>query len=859
MKITTLSLFILVFLVACNKPAIQTNMQFELNQNWKLTRVSSNETYPAKVPGCVHTDLLENKVIEDPYYRTNEKKLQWIDKEDWQYASEFTIDKQVVDHEFNEMVFNGLDTYADVYLNDSLVLKADNMFREWKIECKGLLKEGTNTLRVYLHSPIKTGLKKLESNGYALPASNDQSENGELGDKRVSIFSRKAPYHYGWDWGPRFVTSGIWRPVVLKAWSNAKINHVQIVQDKLDEKEATITHNLSVTSSKPQELTIIVKNGDEVLFKEKKKLEEGDNLLSCNYQIKNPKLWWTNGLGEQNLYTIHTSVIIGDNPIESNETVIGLRTLKLVQQDDESGQSFHFELNGVPVFMKGANHIPNDLFIPRISDEVYEWEIKTAVESNMNMLRVWGGGIYENDIFYELCNKYGILVWQDFMFACSMYPGNEVFIESVRQEAIDNVIRLRNHPSVALWCGNNEIDVAWSEYSKGGWGWKEQYTPEQRKEIWQNYEKVFHEVLPQVCEKHDPSRSYWPSSPMAGPKEHSNYSSTKGDMHYWGVWHGKEPFSQFLKVRARFMSEYGFQSFPDLYTVQKYALPEDYNIESEVMAAHQRSGIGNLRIKEYLEMYYKKPKNFESFLYVGQVLQAEGIKMAIEAHRRDMPYNMGTLYWQMNDCWPVASWSGMDYFGRWKALQYFVKKAFKPVLVSPLLDAEKVDVYIVSDNLKNQTAKLKLELMDFNGKILLEEIQDIEISANTSKIYDTRPLKELLAVAKAKNSLLASSVLVNDEVISSNILYLSDIKNLDLPKPKFEYTVSQSGEVSEITISADKLAKNIYLTMEGDEGFFSDNYFDLLPNKPVKVKFTNKTKGFETENKLKIVSLIDSY
>ncbi|MDF1547741.1 MAG: glycoside hydrolase family 2 TIM barrel-domain containing protein [Bacteroidales bacterium] len=834
-------------------------MKIEINNKWQLTQVKTGDTYQANVPGCVHTDLLANKIIEDPYYRTNEKKQQWIDKEDWSYSTEFELDNDFYTKEHLELIFKGLDTYADVYLNDSLILVTDNMFREWQISCKKLLKPGLNKLKVYFHSPVNIGLKKLEENIYPLPATNDQSENGELGDKKISVFSRKAPYHYGWDWGPRFVTSGIWRPVIIKAWDLAKIENIQIIQDNVSETEAKINQVISIKSAKKQNIFIEIKTGDSILYSENTKLEEGANTVNINYSIKNPKLWWTNGLGEQYLYQIQTSLTADNQLIEQKDNKIGLRTLKLVQKPDEFGKSFHFELNGVPVFMKGANHIPNDVFLPRVTREVYEHEIKTAAESNMNTIRVWGGGIYEDDIFYDLCDKYGILVWQDFMFACSMYPGGEDFWENIKNEAVDNVVRLRNHPSIALWCGNNEIDGAWSEYSNGGWGWKERYTPEQRKEIWSNYEKIFHDILPAVVSEYDPTRSYWPSSPMAGPKEHATNSNTSGDMHYWGVWHAKAPFSEFSKIRARFMSEYGFQSFPDLTTVKKYTLPEDFDIESEVMAAHQRSGIGNLRIKEYMSWSYKTPKNFEYFLYIGQVLQAEGIKAAIEAHRRDMPYNMGSLYWQLNDCWPVASWSSMDYYGRWKALQYFVKKAFNDVLVSPVLSGDSVDIYIVSDMLENTKATLLMEFIDFEGNKLLEETYDIEILKNSSKIYTTLSKSKLFNLLNNKNIVLVASVYKNNELLGTNQLYFDNIKNLTLPKPKIEYTISKNEDGFTIKLSTNKLAKNIYLTVNDDEGFFSDNYFDLLPGKTISIVYYPGSKDILLDSKLNIISVVETY
>jgi beta-mannosidase len=833
----------------------------EIKGNWKLQRVSTGDSYPASVPGCVHLDLLASKVIEDPFYRTNEKKQQWIDKEDWVYLTDFEAANDFLNNEVVQLDFKGLDTYADVYLNDSLILKSDNMFREWIVDCKNYLKSGKNQLKIYFHSPINIGLQLLEKNGYALPAGNDQSENGGLGDKRVSPFTRKAPYHYGWDWGPRFVSSGIWRPVYLKSWSNAKIESVQIIQHKLTDSLANLMGNVTIKSNKVQIATIkiIDKNSKKELFSVIQELSEGENTVELPFTIKDPKRWWTNGLGEAYLYELETTISVEDKIIDKNIQQIGLRTIELIQEPDKYGQSFYFKLNGVPVFMKGANHIPNDIFLTRVSPEIYEREIKDAVESNMNMLRVWGGGIYEDDVFYDLCDKYGILVWQDFMFACSMYPGNDEFIANVGQEAKDNIIRLRNHPSIALWCGNNEIDVAWQEYGTGGWGWKELYNPEQHKEIWNSYEKIFHGVLPEMIENYDNGRFYWPSSPMAGPKQAASYTTTSGDMHYWGVWHGKERFSEFQNKKARFMSEYGFQSFPEFKTVQKYTIPEDYNIESEVMAAHQRSGIGNLRIKEYIDWYYRQPKDFENFLYVGQVLQAQGIKMAIEAHRRDMPYCMGTLFWQINDCWPVASWSSIDYYGNWKAVQYSVKKAFQEILLSPVIQNDTMKIFVISDKLSTVNSKLKLEVINFEGETLALNEIDLEIEANTSKNYFQIPVKQLLKNAAANNIVVSASLVFQDKILSSNLLYLVEAKDLKLVNPKIKSTLEKNDKGIKITLETDKLAKNIFLSFDGDQGHFSDNYFDLLPGKAIEIIYYPEHKDFDYKDKLKIITLIDSY
>jgi beta-mannosidase len=450
----------------------------KLNQGWQFRQAGDTAWHPATVPGTVHTDLYHNGMIEDPFFRTNEKNLQWIDKVDWEYQTIITADKDLLKNENIELVCEGLDTYAEVYLNDSLILTTDNMFREWRAECKSCLKEGGNKLRIYFRSPVKEDLPKLEKLGYQLPAVNDQSENGGLGDKKISPFARKAGYHYGWDWGPRFVTSGIWRPVYLQSWDRAKITAMQIVQKQVLAEKALFEGVFEIQATNKQKALLSIFNDDTSVQLANIEIEllAGLNRVTVDFEIKNPRLWWTNGLGKAHLYKISGRLATGDDSIDQLTTHIGIRTLKLVQEKDTAGKTFYFELNGIPLFIKGANYIPNDNFLPSVSTGEYEEVIQAAVDVKMNMLRVWGGGIYENDIFYNLCDKNGILVWQDFMFACAMYPGDDAFIENVKQEAIQNVKRLRNHPCIALWCGNNEIDAAWGYGTDGGWGWKEEFS-----------------------------------------------------------------------------------------------------------------------------------------------------------------------------------------------------------------------------------------------------------------------------------------------------------------------------------------------------------------------------------------------
>ncbi len=823
----------LAVLNSCTKPDVMKNkLVVNLNSAWAYEQVDGDYKGKASVPGTIHTDLLANKQIEDPFYRTNEKDLQWIDKEDWIYQTMFDVEADLLNKDRIDLHFYGLDTYADVFLNDTLILKANNMHREWNVDIKPWLKNEGNKLKVYFHSPIKKGVELYDASPFAYPAVNDQSENGGLGDKKVSVFTRKAGYHYGWDWGPRFVTSGIWRPVQIRGWDDADIESIYIKQEFVDKEQANLTAELMVNSENELEVTVLLVNltDDNIASKKELKLIKGRNQLNLNFDILQPKLWWSNGLGDPHMYEFEAQLKINDKIICSEKVKTGLRSIKLIREKDSEGEGFAFELNGVRVFAKGANYIPNDSFLPSVTKKDYQKVIADAVNANMNMLRVWGGGVYEDDYFYELCDENGIMVWQDFMFACSMYPGDKEFLDNVRAEAIDNVIRLRNHPSIALWCGNNEMNTAWHYYSKGGWGWKDWYTKDQQDSIQEAYLNVFHKILPDVLDEKIVGVDYWPSSPQAGyePDQHASYETTSGDMHYWGVWHGLHAFEDFDKYKSRFMSEYGFQSFPELTTVKTYAKEEDFNIESDVMAAHQRSGIGNLRIKEYLSWYYHVPEDFEQFLYMSQVLQAHGIRMAIEAHRRAMPYCMGSLYWQINDCWPVASWSSTDYNHNWKAVHYAVKKAYEPVLISTVNSRDHVQIFIVSDKLKDIKTDLEIEVMDFKGNRLFSETRSAKIKANTrTRIEDFIFNKQTL---DTQSCFMLLTLRDNNKVLSSKIHYFDKPKNLKLIKPEINIERIESAGKKLIKVKSNVLVPGLYIY--SDDGILSldENYFDLLPN-----------------------------
>ena len=809
-------------------------------------QADSTDWLAATVPGTVHTDLLANGKIEDPFYRTNERDLQWIDKKDWEYETSFVVDARTFARQHVELFFAGLDTYADVYVNGTQVLSADNMFREWTADIKSLVKLGANTLRVYFHSPIAVGQKKLAAYGFNLPATNDQSETGGVGADKLSVFTRKAGYAYGWDWGPRFVTSGIWRPVHLRAYDAARISDVQLVQDSVTPELAQVTAVVEIAAAKGGTVTVDLHcpSAAGIGARAQVAVTPGTTTVRLKFEIAKPKLWWSNGLGDAHLYPISVTLSAGEVGLDSRTVNLGVRTLKIVQAPDERGTSFYVELNGVPVFMKGANYIPNDSFLPRVTHATYDKVIDSAVATHMNMIRVWGGGVYEDDYFYDLCDRKGILVWQDFMFACSMYPNDQAFLDNVRQEVAENVRRLRNHPSIALWVGNNEIDAAWqNDVPNGGWGWKQNYTDAQRTKIWEAYKAIFHQILPAAVAEHDPQRLYWPSSPLASwdgqTVRHADLSTAtqSGDIHYWDVWWGQKPFTEYRTHIGRFMSEYGFQSFPEFNTVKTYTQPEDYDIFSEVMQAHQRSSIGNGTIKNYMQRDYKVPADFQEFLYVGQVLQAEGIKVAMEAHRSRMPYCMGSLFWQINDCWPVASWSSIDYYGRWKAQQYFAVKAFDTVLVSPQIDGDTLTVYVVSDSLKDQAASLTLRLMDFAGKVVSTRTLPLTVKANTSTAVLSEDVATTLGGAAPEGTLLSCRLSGGTKVLSENIAYFKPVKDLTLPMPDLVKVVKADDGGFLIALLSAHLVKNLYLSLEAGEGAFSDNYFDLLPNETVLVRF----------------------
>ncbi|OHX65018.1 beta-mannosidase [Flammeovirga pacifica] len=800
-----------------------TKKSYSLDTDWTFKQANKEKWYPATVPGVVHTDLFDNQLIEDPFYRENEKKLQWIEEEDWVYKTTFDAPEDIKENHFS-LQLEGLDTYADVRLNGKTILSTDNMFVGYEKEISSLIQQKGNTLEVYFHSPIKVTKPLREKAGFEYPADNDARA------EKFSIYSRKAPYSFGWDWGPRFVTSGIWRPINIITWNKAKIEDVHIQQKSLNDDLAELSTSITIQSTKSRKVKVRLASDDIGFQSETKEVEltSGENVIDISAEIKNPERWWPNGLGEQRRYNINAQLLIDGKLIDQELTKIGLRTVELINEPDSLGESFFVKVNGQPVFMKGVNYIPQDSFLPSVTQDRYDWMIKSMLDAHMNMVRIWGGGIYESDYFYDQCDEQGLLVWQDFMFACTMYPGDDAFLDKVKEEATYNIKRLRNRPSLALWCGNNEVGVAWDN-----WGWQDSYgwSQEVQDKLTGDYDRLFKKLLPEVVGALDPGRFYYPSSPISNWGEIDDFSI--GDNHFWGVWHGKYPFESFKEYVPRFMSEYGFQSFPSFESIKKFTIEEDWGLETDVMNTHQKSYTGNGLIKVYMERDFDVPSNFEDFVYVGMLLQADGMRQGFEAHRSNMPYCMGTLYWQLDDCWPAASWSSIDYFGEWKALHYAVQRSFRPQLIVTDLSKDQIEVKLVNDEWKKLPVTLEVEWKNFDGKIIAKKEIKTTLKDNGVVTAIDEKITSFFGMIPSKSLQKGSYLYLkvkgkNNELLSDNYAFFVKPKYQKLPSAEVATKVVKENGQLMVKVTSDVFAESVALSIDGEEVVhFTDNYFHL--------------------------------
>jgi beta-mannosidase len=851
--------------VAAQATSRALEAKWEFRAISKTDRAELQDWHPAQVPGVVQTDLLKDGLIPDPFYQDNDTKLQWIGLTDWEYRTTFEADAATLGHDHVDLVFEGFDTYADVYVNDQAVLHADNMFRRWRVPVKGILKSGPNNLRVVFHSPIESMIPKVKALPYILPAISTAINTGNEENIATSPYTRKAPYQYGWDWGPRYVTEGIWRPIRVETWDALRIENFHVQQETITKTDAAVNAEFNIEAGRGTPASLEVTYGPLAgtafpAVRQSVQLVPGLNRISVPIHIANPKLWYPNGYGAQDRYQFSAVVRTGKDIAANAALKTGLRSIELRREVTKTGKSFAFIVNGIPVFAKGADVIPFDSFPNRVTPEIHRQILEAARDAHMNMVREWGGGYYESDDFYDICDELGILVWQEFMFGGDMVPGGTEFQNSVRQEAIDQVTRLRDHPSIVLWCGNNEIETGWVH-----WGdrqiFKESVSPADRENVWTDYVVLFHGILAQVVAQYGNPVPYWGSSPSAN-FENPPDSQTDGDMHYWQVWHALAPIEMYTQQFPRFMSEYGFQSFPEMRTIRTFAKPEDMDIRSATMRDHQKNTGGNERILSYMLRWYPEPKDFASFVYLSQVLQAEAIKVGAEHLRRQMPNTMGSLYWQLNDCWPVASWASIDYYGRWKALQYYARRFYDDVIVSPFRHDGKVDVYVVSDKLQPLNGTIHTRLLDFSGKVLSEKTQDVQIPAQSSAIYFTVDQKELLANADPTKSFLVFDLTVGGQQVSRNLIFFDTMHNLDLPKPvKIETSLDKSNGGYAVTLRSPALARSVFVSFGDLDVKTEDNYFDLLPGEAVTVKL--KTPAAVTLDQLKsgiqVISLTDAF
>ena len=813
-----------------------------LNGNWRMRRIGDTEWIPAVVPGSVYADLIRTGKMEDPYYRENEASATTVSDDDYEYTRSFSITEKDRAHDSILLRCEGLDTLCNIYLNGTPVLSADNMHRTYETDVRKVLISGENTIKVVFHSPIRFITKEHAK----LPL--DASGSTMHGFSHL----RKAHFMFGWDWGPKLPDMGIWRSISLVGWDKARLSDVYITQ-KHQTGEAEVKIQVKAeTFAVPVSLSVCAKitAPDGKSWKAETLLKDGTGVLLV--KIQNPQLWWPNGMGAHPLYITSVTLLDRERELDEKHFRIGLRTLTVKTEPDAWGTSFAFSVNGVPFFAMGGNYIPEDCILSRVTPERTRKLLRSCADAHYNMVRVWGGGFYPGDFFYDACDEYGLVVWQDLAYACAAYRFSDEFCKSITAETSDNVRRIRHHACLGLWCGNNELESGWV-----GWGWSERFGPHRKAD----YIRQFEYVLPRLVNKLDPQTFYWHSSPSSGGDFDDPDSESRGDRHYWGVWHGLEPFTAYRDHFPRFLSEFGIQSFPCLKTIESFTLPEDRNIFSPVMEAHQKDSTANGKILHYISETYRYPKDFDSLLYTSQLIQAEGIRYAVEHLRRNQGRCMGALVWQINDCWPVASWSSIDYFGRWKALHYAEKRMFAPVLLSAEENGAKVDLHVSNSTLSNFSGTVIWRLLDGNSQIISFGTIPVKISKMSSALCGSLDFSQKLdSVIRRRSCYLHFSLREGKNTIGEGIVLFVKPKHYEFKNPGLSLRVEDEGNCFRIRIRAKHLAKAVEL-LPSEDIQFSDNFFDLAGGEERSVSM-EKLPGMTAEQfaaGLKVRSLYDSY
>ncbi len=822
---------------------------------WRLRQHKDRSAVSAHVPGCVHLDLLRAGKIPDPFFRDQEKAVKWIEHEDWVYDRSFVVAPELIARRRILLRCEGLDTLAEVSLNRRKLCDTDNMFRIYEWDVTNLLKAGRNTIAIRFRSTLRHGTPLYQRNRLIV-----SSEAGP--EYRVRAFFRKEQCNYGWDWGPALVTCGIWRPICLLGFDVARLVGVRLQQDHSRRGEVSVQVTAGVERAITKGPLVAVASLDylgKTVAEERVPVPRGGR-VRLNLRVRQPKLWWPHGLGEQPLYQLRVRLLDRDGRVVDEQTRrVGLRTLRLIREADKDGETFCFAANGVRFFAKGANWIPADTFAPSVTPERTRDLLCSARDAHMNMLRVWGGGIYESDVFYDLCDELGICVWQDFMFACAAYPLNDRdFIDNVRREAEDQVGRLGHHACLALWCGNNELEGGKAN-SQARW--------EDGRMPYADYGRLFDKLLPKVVRSLAPETDYWPSSPHSPQGKRDDRENPRwGDAHLYRVQLQGLPFENFRTYQTRFMSEFGgFTCLPHPRTVATFTQPEDRELNHPILAGHEKCKRSTGRTFAYVLDWFRMPRDFDSANWLGQILCGFSLEYSIEHLRRQMPRTMGALYWMLNDTWPCSSFSTVDYFGRWKAPHYYIKRAFAPVAVSGVEDLKRelVELHAVNDLTRAVESQLVWTVLNVTGRVLGRGKQKVRLASQSHAHLMDLNMRPFLA-RYAPNDLLVFFSLLSDgsQALSRNLAFFQPPRLMPLVDPRLMATVRAAAPGAfEITVRSRAPALHVWLDVDGLDARFSDNFFHLPPGQPIRIGVVPQSPtSIETlRRRLRLRSLFDTY
>jgi len=808
-------LFLLMF-TACFKPG-GTDIQ-TLDKNWRIFSDTLDTLNNIKLPGSLFHYFSEEKKITQYHSLGAESLLAPLSEKTWIWETEFLPDETVINHKNLILKLEGVNTYAKVSLNNKDILLANNMFRTFEIPVKDLLQNGFNKLSITFF-PQSVIIDSLAKKGGA-----------PLPDNRAYL--RKAAYQSGWDWAPKIVSPEIISLPELIGWSKIRVRELSVLQPDVNNKTANLSLVAEIEADQKRSYKLNLLHQGRKIIDENIQLEPGMNNLAFGFEINNPVLWWPKGYGKQHLYKFEVQVLDGNKVIFHRDKQVGLRKIAIAQKTDSIGQSFTFVVNGTPIYARGANFVPEDLFTS-LSDQTKTKELLVAAaESGMNMLRVWGGGVYPSDAFYNICDSLGILIWQDFMFANTLYPFDSEFLKNVESEATQQIKRLRGRTALALWCGNNEIDEGFHN-----WGWEEQlgWSVSTQDSLWEGYQILFESLLPTLVKEFDPNTFYWPSSPATGWGRDKSLKS--GDVHYWGVWWGEEPFEMYRKKVGRFNSEFGFQSMPAAPTLKKSIPKEQWFVGSEAIEYYQKHPRGTILIDKYMKKYFPVPEKLDDYIYMSQLTQSFGIGMAVEAQRLSNAHSSGTLIWQLNDAWPGISWSMIDFDGRPKALYYHLKRFYQPVLIGINSAKTIPEALLVNHGKEKVKGRMTADLIDFKGNVLYAFSLPVELGNGQQQVIpDIMPADIFNKIDKRKVWLKIRLTEEDKTIAAYNHFFVSP-KHIKLPKAEIYVRMMPRRDFVEIILQSDVYVKSLELFSNDLEGTWENNFFDFEPDKTITVRF----------------------